>query len=138
MPSPPRKPTLPTLQPRVRTLGTPLAERKANPTGRTADPRRAIPLNSARWQRLREQVLARDPLCRMCNAPATDVDHISGDPSDNTPANLQGLCHACHSYKTGRERAGLPVRAIGCDVNGWPLDPAHPWNAEKSPATDAR
>lgn len=106
----------------------------ARPTGRDADPRRTIPLNSARWQRLRARVLAEEPLCRMCNEPATDVDHISGDPSDNTRVNLQPLCHACHSYKTGRERAGNPVVIRGCDVDGWPLDPAHPWNlAKKSP-----
>jgi len=56
------------------------------------------------WQRLRLMVLRREPLCRHCGAPATDVDHIHrralGGP-DNM-ANLQALCHACHSRKTGR------------------------------------
>ncbi len=72
---------------------------------------------------------------------ATDVDHISGDPSDNSRENLQGLCHECHSSKTARERNGKP-RVMGCDVNGMPLDPNHPWakvcaDLEKSPATHA-
>ena len=62
-----------------------------------------------------------------------DVDHISGDPSDNREANLQPLCHSCHSHKTGRERAGLSM-VHGCDASGMPRDPVHPWNQdEKSP-----
>ena len=106
---------------------------RSKPSGRNADPRRSIPLNSSRWQKMRARVLAEEPLCRRCQAPATDVDHVNGDPSDNSRANLQPLCHACHSHKTGRERAGLPI-VHGHDVNGMPLDPAHPWNqAEKSP-----
>lgn len=28
------------------------------------------------------------------------VDHIDGDPSNNTPENLQTLCANCHIYKT--------------------------------------
>lgn len=112
----------------------------SRPTGRNADPRRAIPLNSSAWRKLREQVLAREPLCRRCYGlghitPATDVDHVSGDPSDNSRANLQPLCHECHSRKTARERHGLR-EVYGCDVTGWPLDPEHPWN-KKSLATEA-
>ncbi|OJX08239.1 MAG: hypothetical protein BGO72_01525 [Burkholderiales bacterium 70-64] len=98
-----------------------------------------MPLNTARWQRLRALVLAEHPLCAHCFALgrvalATDVDHADGNPGNNARGNLQSLCHACHSRKTGRERAGLPADH-GCDVNGWPLDPGHPWN-EKSPATE--
>lgn len=113
-------------------------KRRAHPSGRDADPRRTIPLNSAAWQKLRAAVLTREPLCRMCKTLgivelATNVDHLSGDPSDNSAENLQPLCHACHSHKTGRERAGLAVQH-GCDANGWPQDPNHAWNqSEKSP-----
>jgi hypothetical protein len=60
----------------------------ANPTGRDADPRRTLPLTSARWRKLRARVLAEEPLCRYCNAIATDVDHVSGDPGDNSRGNL--------------------------------------------------
>lgn len=102
-------------------------KRKANPSGRDADPRRTIPLNSSRWQRLRAYVLARDPLCRDCKQPATDVDHDDGNPSNNDPRNLVPRCHGCHSHKTGRERAGLQVMH-GCDASGMPRDPAHHWN----------
>ncbi len=109
--------------------------KRANPTGRNADARRTIPLQSARWQRLRATVLAERPLCAHCFergqiTSATDVDHADGDPSNNLRSNLQSLCHECHSTKTMRERNGsTPV--YGCDVNGMPLDPAHEWNKNR-------
>lgn len=119
---PPRVPTLPD---RV-----PMAKR----SGRDADARRTLALNTAAWQRLRASVLADEPLCRDCQARglivlATDVDHKSGDPSDNTRENLQSLCHECHSRKTARDH-GKRV-AMGCDAAGIPLDPSHPWNIGK-------
>ncbi|KKW67033.1 hypothetical protein AAV94_12685 [Lampropedia cohaerens] len=80
---------------------------------------------------MRESVLASEPLCRHCQArglvtPATDVDHVSGDPSDNSPDNLQPLCHICHSLKTASDH-GKAV-SQGCDADGLPLDSNHPWN----------
>ncbi len=98
-------------------------KRPTRPSGRDSDPRRVIPLNSYRWQRLRAAVLARDPLCRDCQQPATDVDHDDGNPGNNDPANLVPRCHGCHSRKT-------MASGYGCDVDGNPLDPAHPWNKE--------
>ncbi len=100
-------------------------KRHSRPSGRDSDPRRTLKLNSAAWYRLRARVLAEEPLCRHCGTLATDVDHISGDPSDNTRNNLAPLCHACHSSKTMRDRNGS---IGGCDVNGWPTSPRHPWN----------
>lgn len=100
-----------------------MMQKKSNQTGRNSDPRRTIPLNSSRWQRLRALILDEEPLCRHCGergltVPATDVDHRSGDPSDNSRDNLQGLCHACHSLKTAADH-GKRV-ATGCDVDGLP------------------
>jgi hypothetical protein len=66
---------------------------------------------------------------------ATDVDHIDNDPTNNERSNLASLCHACHSAKTMAELHGRTVTVKGCDANGMPLDPRHPWNLEKSPAT---
>ena len=109
----------------------------------TAKKSRRVPLNSAAWKRLRAEVLADEPLCRACASrglvvPATDIDHIingEGDYSDdNSRANLQPLCHECHSLKTARDQ-GKSV-TLGCDVSGLPVDPAHPWNRERSPATE--
>ena len=151
------RPKIPTLQPRIKMAPT-FAEAhgiktakplRAKRTGRDADPRRTLPLNGAAWQRLRASVLADEPLCRMCwqmgrTTAATDVDHMHGS-DDNRRESLQPLCHSCHSRKTQRDM-GRNV-SMGCDTNGMPLDPAHPWNNEpllallrrlqKSPATDA-
>ena len=66
---------------------------------------------SARWQRLRREVLYTEPLCRSCLArgrktPTREIDHIV--KHDNNPgrfwdrANLQGLCKPCHTIKTAR------------------------------------
>jgi hypothetical protein len=67
------------------------------------------------------------------------VDHRDGNPANNDLVNLQPLCHECHSRKTAAEH-GKRV-AWGCDADGIPLDPAHPWrqavDSEKSPATEA-
>ena len=90
---------------RPRTLASPsktLAERRAE-TGRT------LALNGAAWRRLRALVLSRQPLCPQCQAggyvvPATEVDHVDNDSTNNQPDNLRGLCKAHHSQKTGRER----------------------------------
>ena len=88
-----------------------------------------------RWKRRRAAFLRTNPLCCMCQEVgkttlATLVDHIKphrGDPVlfwDQT--NWQGLCATCHSgAKASFERTG---KMRGCDVDGVPLDPSHPWN----------
>jgi 5-methylcytosine-specific restriction enzyme A len=75
---------------------------------RQYDAQRASP--SARgygreWQRIRASFLQLFPVCRVCGAPATDVDHITAlaDGGTHDYANLQPLCHAHHSAKTARE-----------------------------------
>ena len=101
---------------------------------------RTLALDGAAWRTLRAAVLREQPLCEHCmdndDRPimATDVDHIDNDPTNNDRSNLASLCHACHSRKTNAEM-GHKV-AWGCDAQGMPLDPNHPWNLEKSPATD--
>lgn len=113
--------------------------KRANPTGRDADARRTIPLNTARWQRLRTAVLAEHPLCAHCFERgrvtiATDVDHADENPANNDRSNLVSLCHSCHSTKTARARHGSAT-VYGCDVNGTPLDPAHAWNENRQQLT---
>jgi 5-methylcytosine-specific restriction enzyme A len=95
------------------------------------------PYTTQRWQRLRRHKLQTHPLCEICLKhqkiePAVAVDHIipinaaGGSPY---PALdwLMSLCASCHNRKTRGEQLGreLPIR--GCDINGMPLDPRHPW-----------
>ncbi|HWX48139.1 MAG TPA: HNH endonuclease signature motif containing protein [Roseomonas sp.] len=65
------------------------------------------------WRRLRDVVLAEEPLCRFCLelgrlTPAREVDHI--EPIARRPdlrlvrTNLRPLCTPCHSRRTGRDR----------------------------------
>ena len=62
------------------------------------------------WNRRRRSVLARDPVCRICqNALSVEVDHIiphRGNPDLfwDEINNWGSLCGPCHKAKTG---AGL-------------------------------
>jgi 5-methylcytosine-specific restriction protein A len=91
-------------------------------------------LRGRRWMALRGLVLSANPMCVRCLAKgirgteATEVDHKNGDRTDNTIANLQGLCTPCHVEKTAEDMGY--VRRMGCDENGFPRDPAHPWNKD--------
>lgn len=102
------------------------------------------PYNTATWQRLRRAKLSEQPLCETCEllgkiTPALDVDHIvsikSGGPAFPEMNGLRALCHSCHSIKTTAldRRGGKGVAIRGCDVNGLPLDPAHPFLTEDNP-----
>ncbi|MBD5098302.1 MAG: HNH endonuclease [Clostridiales bacterium] len=62
---------------------------------------------------LRPAQLLREPFCRECarrgvRTKATDVDHIRDHKGDwavfTDRANLQSLCHRCHSRKTMGDR----------------------------------
>lgn len=66
--------------------------------------------------------------------PATVVDHLvaitkGGDPYPPLYA-LLSLCEVCHNTKTRVvEQLGRKFLVVrGCDENGMPLDPEHPWN----------
>ncbi len=77
-----------------------------------------------RWQRIRVQVVKRDPICRRCDLSLTEiVDHVvpareaisqvqlSGRfPLDKfagyyLKTNLQGLCRSCHGVKTLEDKS---------------------------------
>lgn len=62
---------------------------------------------------LRPEQLLREPFCRECarrgvRTRATDVDHVVDHKGSwdrfIDRANLQSLCHSCHSRKTMRDR----------------------------------
>ena len=63
------------------------------------------------------------------SVPATVADHVEphkGDELKFYQGKLQSLCKRCHdSAKQSQERHGYHSMT---DANGYPLDPAHPWN----------
>lgn len=57
------------------------------------------------WVKQRTAHLKREPNCRLCGQPGTQVDHIrpksaGGDESDR---NMQTLCKKCHQKKSAKE-----------------------------------
>jgi 5-methylcytosine-specific restriction protein A len=83
---------------------------------------------------LRAQHLREHPRCAACGDPARVVDHIRPWRGDRRlfldPGNLQSLCRPCHSKKTASEDGGFgnpDAKPRGCDANGSPIDPKHPW-----------
>lgn len=98
--------------------------------------RRFLHTGSKQWRAIREMQLQHSPLCEDCErsglvTSAIEVDHNTGDTSRNMiGVELSSLCKPCHSSRTMRRARGLPT-IIGCDAEGWPLDPMHPWNASK-------
>ncbi|WP_416339760.1 HNH endonuclease [Paracoccus sp. (in: a-proteobacteria)] len=91
--------------------------------------------DTSRWQKCRRTKLSRDPICQACDKrPAEHVDHIVPVKRGGlvwSPSNWMSVCQPCHNQKTHAERQGkawvLPKHR-GCDADGMPLDPAHPWH----------
>lgn len=77
----------------------------------------------AAHQRWRTAVLSRNPVCVDCLAegratPATDADHIDGNPFNRSLTNGRGLCRKCHMRRThgrDRERATGDVDRTGTE-----------------------
>lgn len=67
--------------------------------------------DSALWDRVRKQVLTKEPYCRECRrnkrltlAEVVDhIDRIQAGGSRLAASNLQPLCARCHDAKRGRE-----------------------------------
>ena len=86
-------------------------------------------------QAIREEHFRQRPLCARCKANgrvsiAMELDHVvplfkGGLDSPDPMVNRQGLCNPCHLEKTAED---MGHKATGCDVNGLPTDPRHPWN----------
>lgn len=90
--------------------------------------------NTKQWYRLRAAQLRDYPLCLFCEqqgkiTPATVVDHViphKGDRDLFFNGELASLCKKCHdSAKAKAEARG--VDAIGCSVDGMPIDKEHHW-----------
>lgn len=99
------------------------------------------PYSTGAWRVLRKRKLQVEPLCQACSrrglvTPASHVDHVLSIKQGGEPfpplAGLMSLCPSCHSIKTNaKDRAGgKGVAFKGCDADGVPLDPEHPFVAE--------
>lgn len=104
----------------------PLGKRDRGPDPRQEHSTRAN--RGRRWMKLRAQVLARDPVCQVCQrAASAQVDHIKplcqggGDSYDN----LQGICIACHATKSAQERHPERASMSGTEVRQNPYEVRH-------------
>ena len=118
---------MPTRPPVFRPIGSRTAKdrRKEHDRGRLSAAKRGY---DSAWRKLRDAVLADEPLCRSCKAQgrvtaATEVDHIKpfrlagviNETLRTDRENLQPLCKPCHAVKTALE-----------DGSGWRKRSAHP------------
>lgn len=83
----------------------------------------------------RRRFLRRHPFCVQCLASGVvsageEVDHVVPilKGGADTEENMQTLCRECHEKKT-RDDLGWRL-GVGSDLNGMPIDPAHPWAQE--------
>lgn len=92
--------------------------------------------NSKLWQSLRRDQLLNEPLCCYCLqigviTPADTVDHVDPHRGDLTkafdPNNLQSTCKSCHDIHADAKDKGKVI--AGCDDDGLPTDPNHPWSS---------
>lgn len=103
------------------------------------------PYNTAAWARLRAAHLALEPMCIGCHAAgrltrANTVDHVvpisEGGPAFPGHDGLTSYCAPCHSAKTARGAEAGAIRSTkprrGCNPDGSPLDPNHPWHHGQS------
>lgn len=73
-------------------------------------------------------------------AAANTVDHVHAISDGGAPFpghdGLASYCAGCHSAKTARGREAGAVKSEkprkGCNPDGSPLDPSHPWHGGKS------
>lgn len=96
-------------------------------------------LYGRKWRRRRSLYLGRSPFCVMCEQQghlvlARVVDHKTPHKGDLSlfwnEHNWQGLCTTHHNATKQRMEWGKGG-APGADVSGLPIDPAHPWNAQR-------
>jgi 5-methylcytosine-specific restriction enzyme A len=88
---------------------------------------------SRQWLARRKHQLMLEPLCRWCSArgittAASVADHVvpcHDDKNAFLTGELQSLCAPCHNSKWASDKRGYR-RDIGID--GFPIDPAHPFN----------
>lgn len=100
------------------------------------------------WKLKRAAQLARRPWCEPCKAlgmsrRATIANHKirhNGDPKLFWHGELESVCKPCHDAAI--QKAEIQGFRPDLDAEGWPSDPAHPFNRPRKartcpPQTDA-
>lgn len=100
------------------------------------------------WYRFRTRIVAeRGCRCEQCGClvtlrrheipgvPVAHLDHIvpiAERPDLRLePTNVRVLCEPHHNARTARDQGfARQGRRLGCDEDGRPLDPAHPWSRD--------
>jgi 5-methylcytosine-specific restriction endonuclease McrA len=107
---------------------------------RIADPAQSLPWRSwyslQRWRRRAHHQLRIEPLCASCLernrvTPATIADHHpphKGDYNKFVLGPLRSLCKPCHDGLQAIKHKGYRPD-VGDD--GFPIDPAHPFNRHR-------
>lgn len=86
----------------------------------------------AKHQKLRAQLLAAEPLCRLCLAktpervtPAVIADHIvsiAKGGAIHDLSNMQPVCKPCHDEKTLTEQGKTYRPKVRIGLDGWPVE----------------
>lgn len=92
-----------------------------------------------RWFRRRAKQLKAVPWCEPCKVmgmsrPAKIANHVvphRGDPHLFWHGKLESTCKPCHDAAI--QRAELEGFRRDVDLDGWPVDPNHPFNRKKEP-----
>ena len=64
------------------------------------------------WEKIRNYVLATEPLCRRCYAigqakPANLVHHQDHNPRNNENGNLEPMCESCHDLEHSKRKGNV-------------------------------
>lgn len=87
------------------------------------------------WVEGRKRFLAANPWCIWCarfgvQTAATRVNHRIPHRGHRRlfldKSNWEPVCERCHNSACKQQDRGRPVK--GCDLDGLPIDPNHPWN----------
>ncbi len=93
--------------------------------------------STVRWKRMRRNKLSKTPWCEPCQAQgmsrvATVVNHKEphrGDLRLFFHGELESCCENCHNSAIQRaEKKGF---RLDLDEEGWPIDPAHPFQKQE-------
>jgi 5-methylcytosine-specific restriction protein A len=100
---------------------------------------------TAHWRALKQATHQRDGW--RCTVPGCGsnkgltADHVETRPKDadgptrfDVLSNTRSLCglhdRQAKEGRDGKRMSGGKFKVIGCDANGWPLDPNHQWKSK--------